>query len=79
MICNFNRYYINADYKSPYCDYKSPHFIALTKGCMFDSLEALMQARADWKKDKKLHNFRFSIIPAGSLEHIELTFTEGAK
>lgn len=42
MKCNYDRFFMNADYKSPFCD-EGPQFIALSAGIMEKSLKELLK------------------------------------
>lgn len=72
MNCDFDRYYLTADYKKPYCD-DGPDFIALSTGIMEETLHKILELQKEWKKDKKLCNFRIHFIPAGKTECFKIT------
>ena len=73
MVVNFDRYFIHADYKKPYSDSNSEKFIALSCGCMAESITDLLALAKEWAKDKKLKNIRLFVIPKNTLEHYNIT------
>lgn len=67
MICYFNRFYVDADYKAPYNDIESPLFIGLSCGIMYKTSAEMLETAEKWRKDRKKENVHCSIIPAGEL------------